>query len=240
MSSAVVLGARNLGGVIVDRLLAGGWSAAAVAQSDDTLAAVEARGAKALRADVTSPVELSAALATAAEELGGLDLVVNAVSIAPPVGPGTPWGGGPIADGALESFEGWGPAVARLGFGFLSEGARALRAHGGGTLIQVTNATSLHPAAGAGPWSSGHHSLRALTLAAAQELRAEGIHACLLAVDAPIDSPKSAPRLAAGGIPVEGTVDMAEIASAVAFLAGQGPRGVTYELRLTALGARWL
>ena len=56
--------------------------------------------------------------------------------------------------------------------------------------------------------------MRAMTLSAAQELRAEGIHACLLAVDAPIDSPKSAPRLAADGIPPEGAVDMAEIARA--------------------------
>ena len=81
--------------------------------------------------------------------------------------------------------------------------------------------------------------MRAMTLAAAQELRGEGIHACVLAVDAPIDSPKSAPRLAADGIPPEGAVDMAEIASAALFLAGQGARGVSYELRLTSLGARW-
>jgi Trk K+ transport system NAD-binding subunit len=59
MPAAVILGARNLGGAILDRLLADGWSAAAVAQSDDTLAAVEARGALALRADATSPDELA-------------------------------------------------------------------------------------------------------------------------------------------------------------------------------------
>ena len=110
---------------------------------------------------------------------------------------------------------------------------------GGGTLIQVTNATSVRPTPGSGLWSAGHHAMRAMTLAAAQELRAEGIHACVLGVDAPIDSPKSAPRLAADGIPPEGAVEMAEIAKAALFLAGQGPRGVSYELRLTASGALW-
>jgi 3-oxoacyl-[acyl-carrier protein] reductase len=238
MPAAVVLGARNLGGAVLDRLLADGWSAAAVAQGDDTLAAVEKRGAVALRADATDPAALASALAKAAGELGGLDLIVNAVTVAR-MQPGEAWGGGPIADATLDGFERWCTAVARVGFVFLSEGARALRSHGGGTLIQVTNAASHDPGPGAGSWSAGHHAVRALTLAAAQELRAEGIRVCLLVVDAPIDSPKNAPRFAADGTPPEGAADQGEIAAAVAFVAAQGPRGVSHELRLTALGARW-
>ena len=238
MPALVTLGARNLGGAILDRALADGWSCAAIAQSDDTLEAVRGRGAHAIRADVLVESELEAALAEAADSLGGLDAIVDAVSIAR-MGPGVVWGGGPIADATEDAFVRWSADVARQAFLFLSLGARALRAHGGGTLVQVTNAASLHPVPGSGLWSAAHHAMRAMTLAAAQELRAEGIHACLLAVDAPIDSPKSTPRLAADGIPPEGAVDMAEIASAALFLAGQGPRGVSYELRLTALGARW-
>ena len=197
-----------------------------------------ARGATALRADVTVPDELASALGQAASALGGLDLIVNAVSVAR-MGPGVVWGGGPLADADLEAFQRWHVEVAQLGFVTLSVGARALREHGGGTIVSITNATSLHPTPGSGLWSAGHHAIRAMTLTAAQELRSEGIHACVLAVDAPIDSPKSAPRLAADGIPPEGAVDMAEIAGAVAYLAGQGARGVAYELRLTSLGARW-
>jgi NAD(P)-dependent dehydrogenase (short-subunit alcohol dehydrogenase family) len=238
MPALVTLGARNLGGAILDRALADGWSCAAIAQSDDTLEAVRARGAHAIRADVLAAPELEAALAEAADSLGGLDAIVDAVSIAR-MGPGVVWGGGPIADATEEAFVRWSADVARQAFLFLSLGARALRAHGGGTLVQVTNATSLHATAGSGLWSAAHHAMRAMTLAAAQELRSERIHACLLAVDAPIDSPKSAPRLAADGIPPEGAVDMAGIADAALFLAGQGPRGVSYELRLTSLGARW-
>ena len=238
MPALVVFGARNLGGAILDRAIADGWSCAAVAQSDDTLDAVRGRGAHAIQADVLQPDEVERALADASEALGGLDAIVDAVSIAR-MGPGITWGGGLIVDAAPEDFETWAADVARQAFLFLSHGARALRAHGGGTLVQVTNASSLHPAPGSGLWSAAHHAMRAMTLSAAQELRAERIHACLLAVDAPIDSPKSAPRLAADGIPPEGAVDMAEIARAALFLAGQGPRGVSYELRLTALGARW-
>jgi NAD(P)-dependent dehydrogenase (short-subunit alcohol dehydrogenase family) len=235
MPAAVILGARNLGGAILDRLLADGWSAAAVAQSDDTLAAVEARGALALRADATSPDELAQALRRAGVELGGLDLLVDAVSVAQFV-PGEPWGGGPLAEATLERFERWTKRVAQVGFVFLSEGARALREHGGGTLVQITNASARKPAPGAGLWSAGHHATRALTLAAAQELREEGIHVCLLVVAAPIDSPKVAARLAAEGVPKEATADQAEIAAAVAYVAAQGARGVTYELELTAAG----
>jgi NAD(P)-dependent dehydrogenase (short-subunit alcohol dehydrogenase family) len=239
MPAIVVLGARNLGGAILDRFLEDGWSAAAVAQSEDTLAAIRERGATAQQADITVPEQLERALANAAAELGGLDAIVNAVSVARPQ-PGEPFGGGPIADATLDGFERWGSAVARLGFVFLSVGARALRAYGGGTLIQVTNATARRAAPGTGAWSSGHASLRALTHSAAQELRSEGIHACLLVVDAPIDSPKSAPRLAADGIPLEAAVAQPEIAKAVAYLASQKARGVTYELVLTAAGAQWL
>jgi NAD(P)-dependent dehydrogenase (short-subunit alcohol dehydrogenase family) len=235
MPAAVVVGARNLGGAILDRLLADGWPAAGVALSDDTLAAVEARGALPLRADATSPAELADAFQRAGTELGGLDLLVDAVSIAQLV-PGEPWGGGPLADATLDRFERWTTRVAQVGFVFLSEGARALRAHGGGTLVQVTNAASRRPAPGAGLWSAGQHAIRALTLAAAQELREEGIHVCLLVVAAPIDSPKVAARLAAEGIPKEATADQTEIAAAVAYVAAQGARGVSYELELTATG----
>jgi NAD(P)-dependent dehydrogenase (short-subunit alcohol dehydrogenase family) len=239
MPALVTLGARNLGGAILDHALAEGWSCAAVAQSDDTLDGIRARGAHAISADVTDPDQLDRALAEAAEALGGLDALVDAVSIAR-AGPGIVWGGGPLVDAGVDEFQSWASDVARQAFLFLSIGARALRAHGGGALIQVTNATSLHPAPGAGLWSAGHHAMRAMTLAAAQELRGEGIHAAVLAVDAPIDSPRSAPRLAADGIPPEGAVDMTEIAKAAVFLAGQGARGVSYELRLTSLGARWV
>lgn len=237
MPGIVVLGARNLGGAILDHFLADGWQAAAVAQSNDTLAAIRDRGAIPLQADVLDPDELESALGEAAEKLGSLDAIVNAVSVARP-GPQNPWGGGRLADAGLDQFQEWHVRVAQGGFVFLSVGARALRTAGGGTLVQISNRTAREPVPGSGLWSSGHHALRALTRAAQDELKAEGIHAAFLAVDEPIDSPKSLPRLEADGIPREAAADQAEIAKAVAYLVAQGGRGLSYDLSLTTAAAR--
>ena len=232
-----MLGARNLGGAILDHLLAAGWSGAAVARSADTLERVRARGALALEADAADPGALRAAMERAREELDGLDLIVNAVSASRPPGSG-PFGGGPVADATLEAWRGWGGAVAEQGFVFLSEGARLLRGQGrGGTLVQVTGGSARRAMPGRGLWSAGAQAVRALVHAAAQELRTEGIHAVLLVVDATIESPKTAGG--ARDVPSDALADQEEIARAVAYLAGQSRRGWSHELTLTPSGDRW-
>ena len=74
---------------------------------------------------------------------------------------------------------------------FLSTGARALRRTGGGALVQITGGSSRRAIPGKGLWAAGAFATRALVQAAAQELRGEGIHVALLAVDATIESPKT-------------------------------------------------
>ena len=66
----LVLGARNLGGAILDHFLAHGWTGAAVARSEDTLARVRERGAMALEADASDPAQLDDAMARTRDELG--------------------------------------------------------------------------------------------------------------------------------------------------------------------------
>jgi NAD(P)-dependent dehydrogenase (short-subunit alcohol dehydrogenase family) len=240
MSSRTILtlGARNLGGAIVDHFVAQGWNAAAVARSDETLAAVRDRGALAIRADAADPADLERAMTTARDELGSLDVIVNAVTASRPR-EGEPWGGGPIAEGTLDGFRGWAVAVAEQSFAFLSTGARALRAGGsGGTLIQVTGGSSRRAMPGRGPWAAGAFASRALTQAAAQELRGEGIHVALLIVDATIESPKTAGR--ARDTPRAALADMGRIAEAVRFLAEQDPRAYTHELAVTPAGETWV
>src|SRR5215218_9923863 len=134
---AVVLGARNLGGAILDHLLAGGWRGAAVARGEETVAAVRGRGALGLVADASDPGALDAALRQIRNELGPPRLVVNAVSAARPPGSG-PFGGGPLAEADVAGFRGWTAAVAEQAFVFLSTGIHLLRESGGGALIQVT------------------------------------------------------------------------------------------------------
>src|SRR4051812_26494966 len=78
--SALIFGARNLGKAIIETLVGAGWSVAAVARSDSTLEGVTAAGALAIRADVTDPASVRAAIEETAGAHGGLDLVVNAAS----------------------------------------------------------------------------------------------------------------------------------------------------------------
>jgi NADP-dependent 3-hydroxy acid dehydrogenase YdfG len=117
---------------------------------------------------------------------------------------------------------------------FLSEGVRA----GAGKLIQITGGSARRAMPSRGLWAAAAHATRAITHAAAQELRADGIHVALLIVDATIDSPKTARFIA--GRPENETADMAEIARAVEYLANQSPRAYTHELVVTPAGDRWV
>jgi NAD(P)-dependent dehydrogenase (short-subunit alcohol dehydrogenase family) len=238
MPSLVVLGARNLGGAILDHFLAAGWSGAAVAQSEETLAAVRERGALALGADAADPDSLRGALEQARDQHGSVDLIVNAVSAARPVRQG-PFGGGALAEATVEDWRGWGGAVAEQGFVFLSESARLLREQGnGGTIIQVTGGSARRAMPERGLWSAGAQAVRALVHAAAQELRPEGIHVALFIIDATIESPKTAAFTA--GKPREELADMGQLAAAVGYLAQQSSRGWTHELTVTPAGDRWV
>ncbi len=237
MPSAVVLGARNLGGAVATHLADRGHAVAAVARSESSFDGIRDRVVRTITADAADPAALERALAEAADALGGLDLVVNAVSASRPPAGARAFGGGPVADATLEDFRGWCVPVAEQAFVFLSTGARALRAHGGGTLVQVTGGSARRAFPGRGPWAAGAHATRALVHAAAQELRGEGIHVALLVADGTIASPKTAGR-SAGAAP-ETLLDQEELAQAVAFLAEQTPRGLTHELVITPSGDRW-
>jgi len=235
--TVVVLGARNLGGAIIDRFLELGWSAAGVARSEDTLARVRERGAVAIPADASDLESLSGALAAVREQTGSVDAVVNAVSAfrAPA---GGPFGGGELAEASLEGFRGWTVAVAEQAFVFLSVGAAALRQTGGGALVQITGGSSQRAYPGRGLWAAGAFATRALVQAAAQELRGEGIHVAILAVDATIESPKT--EAFTRDQPREALADMSEVAAAVSYLVQQDARAFTHELQVTPAGERWI
>jgi NAD(P)-dependent dehydrogenase (short-subunit alcohol dehydrogenase family) len=237
VETLVVLGARNLGGAIAEHFIELGWNVAAVARSDETLEKVRRAGALALKADASDPGELREALEQARREHGSLDAVVNAVSASRPPG-GGPFGGGPLANAGIEGFRGWTVAVAEQAFVFLSAGAAALREGDGGALIQITGGSSRRAMPGKGLWAAGAFATRALVQAAAQELRADGIHVALLAVDATIESPKTAAFTREQ--PPDALADMAGVAEAVAYLVGQRARTLTHELTVTPAGDRWV
>jgi NAD(P)-dependent dehydrogenase (short-subunit alcohol dehydrogenase family) len=235
--TVVVLGARNLGGAIIDHFLELGWNAAGVAQSEDTLERVRQRGGLALQADASDAGSLGEALGAARTEFGSLHAVVNAVSAARPPGAG-PFGGGPLAGADLAGFRGWTVAVAEQAFIFLSVGAAALSQGDGGALIQITGGSSRRAMPGKGLWAAGAFATRALVQAAALELREQGIHVALLAVDATIESPKT--EGFTQGVPREALGEMGQIARVVSFLTEQESRAYTHELVVTPAGDQWV
>jgi NAD(P)-dependent dehydrogenase (short-subunit alcohol dehydrogenase family) len=235
--SAVIFGARNLGRAVVERLRADGWAVAAVARSDATLEIASSAGALAMRGDVTDPASVRGALDEAAAAHGGVDLVVNAAS---PYGGSRagPFGGGPLADAAPGAFDDWAAAPARAAFAFLSTAARfALDQDRPATLVQVTGGSARRAIAGRGLWAAGAFAVRAITQAAALELRERGIHVALLIVDAGIEPYEGGGR---EGADRAALADPREVAAAVVFLAEQGARAATHELQVTPLAERWL
>lgn len=235
--SAVVFGARNLGRAIIRTLVADGWAVTGAARTQATLEGVEADGALALEADITDPESVAATLRRAAAEHGGVDLAVNAASAYGGDRSG-PFGGGPIADATPDAFDSWAAAPARSAFTFLSASGRfALDQGRAATLIQVTGGSARRAMAGRGLWAAGSFGVRAITNAAALELRERGVHVALLIVDAGIQPIAGQPR---AGVTPEALADPYQVAEAVRFLAEQGSRGATHELTITPLGERWV
>jgi NAD(P)-dependent dehydrogenase (short-subunit alcohol dehydrogenase family) len=223
MPSALVIGARNLGFSVVRRLLDDGWTVTGAARSPETLAKVRDAGAEALEVDVTDQASVLAALRDVGRRHGRVDLAVNASA---------PDGGRRLAEAGPTGFEDWSSMPVRGAFGFLSASARFLLEQGGeSTVVQVTGGSARRGMPGRGLWAAGAFGVRALTQAAAAELREHSIHVALLIVDARIDrSGSDDARLA----------DQAKLADAVAYLASQGPRAMTHELQVTPALDTWV
>lgn len=234
--SAVVFGARNLGRAVIDRLTAAGWGVVGVARSQGTLERVATTGALALEGDITDRASVQRTLETATDAHGRVDLVVNAAS---PYGGDRsgPFGGGRLSEATADAFEPWAVLPARAAFTFLSTASAFLLEQGGpATMIQVTGGSARRAMAGRGLWAAGSFGVRALTNAAALELKEHGIHVALLIVDAgiePIDG-------ATPGRPTDALADPRALAKAVEFLAEQGARSATHELQITPLAERWV
>jgi NAD(P)-dependent dehydrogenase (short-subunit alcohol dehydrogenase family) len=231
MPTALVIGARNLGFSVIQRLLADGWTVAGAARSAETLQKVRSAGADALEVDVTDQASVLGALREVAGRHGRVDLVVNAAS---PYGGSRsgPFGGGPLAEAQPSGFEDWSAMPVKGAFGFLSASARFLLEQGGeATVVQVTGGSARRGMPGRGLWAAGAFGVRALTQAAAAELREHRIHVALLIVDATIDR--------TGGEGAD-SADPGSLADAVAYLASQSPRAMTHELQVTPALDTWV
>jgi NAD(P)-dependent dehydrogenase (short-subunit alcohol dehydrogenase family) len=231
MPAALVIGARNLGFAIIERLLADGWDVAGGAVSAETLERIRGAGAHALEVDVTDQASVLAALEDTGGRFGRVDLVVNAASPYAGGGMAGPFGGGNLGESDPDSFDRWTTSPARGAYGALSASARFLKAQGGpATVIQITGGSSRRAMPGRGLWAAGAFAVRALTQAAALELREDQIHVALLIVDAGIDRSGQGDARSA---------DQPSLAGAVAYLASQSPRAMTHELQVTPALDNW-
>ncbi|MGZ4480699.1 MAG: SDR family NAD(P)-dependent oxidoreductase [Gaiellales bacterium] len=214
----LVFGARNLGRVIAEHLIAQGWTATGVARSQETVDAFPGRG---VLADLTDVEQMREVVAEAAP----FDLAVNAYS------PKGRFGGGDLMDtddGAMAPYlEQLLPEV----FGFFRLVGGSLAARGAGTLVQVTGGSARRALPGRAPWASAAAATRALAQAAANELKPHGVHAALLICDGVFGGP---------GDDQDGTrIDTVELAKSVQYLHEQGRSAWTHELVVTPVGDRW-
>ena len=185
--TAVVFGARNLGRAVIDALVADGWAVTGVARSQSTLDGITAAGARAVArrhhrsGERARDGQRGRRGARRRRSRGQRRRGVRGRS------PG-PFGGGPIAQAGADAFDSWAAAPARSAFAFLSGAGAVVAAQGRpATLIQVTGGSSRRAMAGRGLWAAGAFGVRAITQAAALELRAQGIHVALLIIDAGIE-----------------------------------------------------
>jgi NAD(P)-dependent dehydrogenase (short-subunit alcohol dehydrogenase family) len=238
LNTAVVLGARNLGAAIARDLLADGVRVASVARTPEDLGLLARDGVLPLSADASDQAQLDEALHEASRKLGPLELIVDAVSATRPPDDGSGFGGGTLISATSEGLEGWTVSVVRQAFATLRAGTSSLLRHGGGTFVEIVGAPARRAAPGRGLIAAASAAVRAMTHAAAAELREQGIHVALLIVDGIIDSPKTA-RMTQGMSPEE-LVRHEDVSRAVRFLSSQTSRGMTHELVITPVGGLWL
>jgi NAD(P)-dependent dehydrogenase (short-subunit alcohol dehydrogenase family) len=234
--TVLVFGARHLGRTIARGLSAEGWSAAAVARTEDTIASLRADlpDALGLVADATVADDVERAFAETRERFGGIDLVVNAVTARPRGA----FGGGGIAGVSPDALEPYVDELLPAIFNVVRIGARVLAEQGRGTLVQITGGSARRGMPGRGPWAAGAFATRGLVQAAAAELREQGVHVALLIVDATIASAKTAERIE--GQSEEATATEEDVLEAVRYLEAQSPRAWTHELQITPRLDRWV
>ena len=236
MPTILVLGARHLGGAILDRFSAHGYELASVCRTEETSAAVRQRHPQicAYSLDASDPDALRRIVEEVEDKKGPLDLAVNA---AQPVSP-LDVKGGPLVDAGPAALEPYTRTLLPLVHSFFHVCGRAMAERGRGTLIQVTGGSAARATPGKGPWAAAAFATRGLTQAAALELRERGVHVSLLVVDAVIASDKTQEVLE--GRDDEESARHEDVLGAIEYLHAQSPRGWTHELRITPRKDRYV
>lgn len=177
--------------------------------------------------DVTEEDQVAAAVATAVERLGGLDIAMNNAGIPGPTG-------------ALDTIDAadfdrlFAINVRGTWLGMKYQ-VPAMLAHGGGSIINLASTAALTGLPFVVPYAATKHAVAGLTKSAALELAPRGIRVNAIApgpVDTGLLHTMRAGRLSAGGaqplkVPMDRVAQPEEMAGAVVWLASSASSYVT-------------
>ena len=192
-------------------------------QEGRALATELGAGARFLRHDVADLAEWRAAVRAAVENFGGLDVLVNNAGIYQPAS---------LDETSLDLFERmW--RVNQLGvFLGMQAAAPAMRARGGGSIVNISSIAGLRGFPGALAYVGTKWAVRGMTKTAATELAADrirvnSVHPGL--IDTPMIAANSAETNAAvvAGTPLKRAGTAEEVAKLVAFLASEESSYIT-------------
>lgn len=233
--TAVVFGARRLGGHIAAAFAANGWQVAAVSRTQEVAEAFEHRVPAAVgrQVDVAEPGAAAAFLGRVQERHGSIELIVNAIS--DPAVAASALARENAERKALESPI--GTAVAPVHH-VVDASVELLRAQGHGTFIQITGGLALRALPATGPLAATGYATRALVEGVIPEAREAGVHVALLVIRGLIESDLTAEML--DGKPAGASMAHEDVIAAVEYLEGQtAARAWTHELTLTPPLAAW-
>lgn len=184
---------------------------------------IRAGGGEALpvRADVTDPAGVRRLFEEARAAFGPVDILVNNV------------GGlvmGPFAE--LEP-EGWHMVMAQnlhAAYYCCREALADMLPKRSGVIVNIGSGGAVNPGANAVAYCTAKHALRGLTLSLAEEVRGKGVKVAIVNPVGVIDKPAARKRGRSGK--PDTWMLPEDIARAVVFLAGQGPRALTTEINV--------
>lgn len=229
-AAVVTGGSRGIGRAIVERLARDGADVVFTYARNADAAAEVVRMTKdagavvhAVRCDLADPGAAERLMETAAEKLGGLDILVNnaAMSFTP----------APIAETGEDLFDTVMTVNVKSAFLTVRYAARHMR--DGGRIVNISTVNTVRPAPGIAPYAVSKGALEQLTMVASRELGARGITVNTVspgATDTDLlreTNPAEALRMAAAMTPLGRLGQPADVADVVAFLAGPDARWVT-------------
>jgi 3-oxoacyl-[acyl-carrier protein] reductase len=172
LAAVVTGGSRGIGRAIATALAARGARVAITGRREDELRAVASEAIHPVRADVSRPDEAASAIDSAAQKLGGLDLLVNNAGVA--------W----FANVADMTTEGWQEIIGTnlSGVFYCSRAAIPhLRHRGGGWIVNVSSLAGKNPFVGGAAYCASKAGLDAFTEALMQEVRYDKIRVSCIA-----------------------------------------------------------